>query len=67
MMLEKDLSSVRIYCPNCGTLNIGQLLENGEHHFRCENCRVMMIRSHHSRRHNTIQLIVPKGKKQEEE
>lgn len=66
-MSKEDLSGVQIYCPNCGTLNVGQLLDNGEHHFRCENCRVMIVRSHHSRRHNTIQLIEPKGKKQEEE
>lgn len=66
-MSKADLSIIQIYCPNCGTLNIGQTLENGEHHFRCDNCRVMMIRSRHSRRHNTIELIVPKGKKQEKE
>lgn len=66
-MSKTDLSIIQIYCPNCGTLNIGQTLENGEHHFRCDNCRVMMVRSHHSRRHNTIELIVSKGKKQEEE
>ena len=66
-MLKEDSSGAQIYCPNCGTFNIGQLLENGEHQFRCENCRVMMVRSRCSRRHNTIQLIVPKGKKQEEE
>lgn len=66
MMLKEDFSSVQIFCPNCGTLNIGQSLENGKHQFRCERCRVMMIRSHHSRRHNTIELIAPKGKKQEE-
>ena len=66
-MSKENLLGVQIYCPNCGTFNIGQSLDNGEHQFRCEKCRVMMIRSHHSRRHNTIQLIVPKGKKQEEE
>ncbi len=66
-MSKADLPSIQIYCPNCGTLNVGQPLDNGEHLFRCENCRVMMVRSHRSRRHNTIELIVPKGKKQEEE
>lgn len=26
-MSKEDLSGVQIYCPNCGTLNVGQLLD----------------------------------------
>lgn len=66
MVQKTDLPRIQIYCPNCGTLNIGHPLDNGEHHFRCEKCRVMMVRSHRSRRHNTIELIIPKSIKLED-
>ena len=62
MMSKKKVQNVEIYCPNCGTINFGYLLKNGEHRFRCEKCRVLLVRQHRSRRHNTIELIVPQSK-----
>lgn len=59
-MAEKERTTVQIYCPNCGMASIGQRLENGEQRFRCENCRVMLIRSYGSRRHSTIEMIAPR-------
>lgn len=63
-MAEKKNGSwnmVQMYCPNCGTLNVGYKGKDGKHCFRCQQCAVVMIRSYKNRRQDLIEVTVPKG------
>lgn len=40
-MQEKEIGSwtaVQMYCPNCGTLNVGYQAQEGKYRFRCKRC-----------------------------
>ncbi len=47
-----------MYCPHCGRLNIGYEDEDGKIRYECKNpkCRVVMIRTVKSRRHDSMEL-----------
>ncbi len=63
-MVEKKKSSwtvVQMYCPNCGTLNVGYKDQNERYRFRCKRCEVVMVRSYKNRRQDLIEITVPKG------
>ena len=51
----------QIYCPNCGTLNIGYMDDLGNSKFQCRRCSLVIVRSYKSRRKDIIELLVPKG------
>ena len=55
-------ATVQMYCPNCGTLNVGYEDSNGKHRFQCKRCAVVMVRSYKNRRHDLIELTVPQEK-----
>ncbi len=62
-MVQKESNAwtvVKIYCPNCGTLNVGYQDENGRHRFQCKYCGVVMVRSYKNRRHDLIEVTLPK-------
>lgn len=52
---------VQMYCPNCGTLNVGYKDQEGRNHFQCKKCTVVMVRSYKNRRHDIIELTIPQG------
>ena len=63
-MPEKKMSlwtAVQMYCPNCGTLNMGHKGQEGKDRFRCKRCTVVMLRSYKSRRQDVIEITLPKG------
>ena len=47
-MPKKEMGSwtaVQMYCPNCGTLNVGYKDQEGKYRFRCKRCTVVLLRS----------------------
>ena len=52
---------VQMYCPNCGTLNVGYTNEDGRSRFQCQRCQIIMVRSYKNRRHDLIEVMLPKG------
>ena len=52
---------VQMYCPNCGTLSAGYKREDGKQYFQCKKCDLVMVRTYKNRRHDTIELTIPKG------
>ena len=53
--------TVKIYCPNCGTLNFGYKNDLGNSKFQCSKCSLVMLRSYKSRRKDIVELSIPKG------
>ena len=58
-MPEKEMCSwteVQMFCPNCGTLNVGYKDQEGKYRFRCKRCGVVMLRSYKNRRQDVIEV-----------
>ena len=63
-MPEKEMGSwtaVQMYCPNCGTLNVGYKDQEGKYRVRCKRCTVVLLRSYKNRRQDVIEVTLPKG------
>lgn len=63
-MPEKEMGSwtaVQMYCPNCGTLNVGYKNQEGKYRVRCKRCTVVLLRSYKNRRQDVIEITLPKG------
>ena len=54
-------TSIPMYCPNCGELNDGYQKDDGKVRYECRRCALQMIRSYKNRRHDLIELTIPKG------
>ena len=57
---ENTWTAVQMYCPNCGTLSTGYQDESRKHRFQCKYCGVAMVRSYKNRRHDLIEVTLPK-------
>ena len=61
-MPKKEMGSwtaVQMYCPNCGTLNVGYKDQEGKYRFRCKRCTVVLLRSYKNRRQDVIEITLP--------
>lgn len=57
-MMNEKIREKPMYCPQCGTLNIGYEDENGKICYECKNprCRLVFVRIPKSRRHESVDL-----------
>lgn len=53
-------AEIQMYCPKCGTLNIGFRNEGNMLRYECKNCKVAIVRTYKSRRHEVFELLIPK-------
>ncbi len=52
--------SVKMFCPHCGTMNVGYKDQNGRCRFQCSRCTAVMVCVRKNRRHDQIEITVPK-------
>ncbi len=49
------------FCPNCGKPVIGYKNKKESIKLSCEHCKIVMVRTIKGRRHDTIEIYVPRG------
>lgn len=49
------------YCSNCGNKVTAFMNGSGSFKVECSRCRVVMVRTSRSRRHDTINIYAPDG------
>lgn len=65
MIIQREINAwmvIQMYCPNCGTLNNGYQDQDGKHHFQCGKCGVAMVRYYKNRRHDLIEVTIPRDR-----
>ena len=60
MTVSNEWTPMPMYCPNCGTINIGYQNKECKIRYECKKCKVVLFRTRKTRRKDVIEVYAPK-------
>lgn len=64
-MTDEQWMPVSLFCPHCGTVNMGYRNADERIRYECKHCGTVFVRSKLGRRHEAIDIYMQNGEKQE--